>query len=343
MKNVVLLEATCCEGCWKEEREALLGLNMRLGLPLTWEWAGTDCCQWEGVECNSSTGRVTELKLYQLWSTNGPIQLDWHLNYSDFIVFKDLKSLNLSYNNWIVSCEDNEGLENLEVLSSNMDNAASIILFCLNRFSSLKSLYLSNNMFDATFNGPLLPNMKMKMKNVSVILLIFVLLEVMFCEGCWKEEREALLGLNLRFRLPLSWQWDGTDCCQWEGVECNSSTGRVAKLNLNQLWSSHVYDTQLDWHINYSDFIVFKDLKSLNLSYHYGIISCEDNEGLENLEVLDLSNMDNAASINLFCLNRLSSLKSLYLSSNMFDATFNSEDLFIYFFFLKDNNDRLLV
>ncbi|TKY65903.1 Polygalacturonase inhibitor [Spatholobus suberectus] len=164
----------------------------------------------------------------------------------------------------------------------------------------------------------------MKMKNISVILLNFVLLEVMCCEGCWKEEREALLGLNSRFDFPLSWDWDGTDCCQWEGVECNSSTGRVAKLNLYGLWSNGIF--QLDWHLNYSDFIVFKDLKSLNLTSYSGI-GCPDNEGLENLEVLDLSynGLDNAASI-LSCLDGFSSLKSLYLSYNWFDATFNGED-----------------
>ncbi|CAJ1803457.1 unnamed protein product [Sphenostylis stenocarpa] len=164
----------------------------------------------------------------------------------------------------------------------------------------------------------------MEMKNVSGILLIFVSLQVIWCEGCWEEEREALLGLNSRFGLPLSWQWEGTDCCEWEGVECNSSTGRVTKLDIYELWNDGI--TLLDWHINYSDFIVFKDLKSLNLSNSYGVVDCADNEGLENLEVLDLSfnDMDNVNDL-LICLNGFPSLKSLYLSYNRFDATFIGE------------------
>jgi len=122
----------------------------------------------------------------------------------------------------------------------------------------------------------LLQNLKMKMKNVTVALFIFISLEVIRCEGCWKEEREALWGLNSRFGFPLSWQWEGTDCCEWEGVECNSSTGRVAKLNLYGLWSGFIL---LEWHLNYADLVVFKDLKSLNLSRSAGIFDCADGEG----------------------------------------------------------------
>ncbi|KAK7373875.1 hypothetical protein VNO80_07295 [Phaseolus coccineus] len=163
----------------------------------------------------------------------------------------------------------------------------------------------------------------MKMKNVSVTLFIFVLMVVIRCEGCWKEEREVLWGLNSRFGFPLSWQWEGTDCCEWEGVECNSSTGRVAKLDLNGLWSTAFIPS--DWHLNYADLVVFKDLKSLNLSRSSGIFDCAGSEGWENLEVLDLSDsgMDKVTDI-LVCLNGLPSLKSLYLSYNRFHATFNA-------------------
>lgn len=84
----ILLKVTCCEGCWKQEREALIALNSRLGNAFS-SLDNTDCCQWEGVECNTTTRRVTAFKLQ---SNIGP----WHLNYSDLIIFKDLKSLYLS-------------------------------------------------------------------------------------------------------------------------------------------------------------------------------------------------------------------------------------------------------
>ncbi|WVZ07309.1 hypothetical protein V8G54_020655 [Vigna mungo] len=163
------------------------------------------------------------------------------------------------------------------------------------------------------------------MKYGSVTLLIFVLVEVIWCEGCWKEEREALWGLNARFGFPLSWQWEGTNCCEWEGVECNSFTGRVAKLDLQRLWSVPFIPS--DWHLNYSDLVVFKDLKSLNLSRSYGIFDCANSEGWKNLEVLDLSDSNIDVTNILVCLNGLPSLKSLYLSYNRFHTTFNGKDI----------------
>ncbi|XP_027352901.1 receptor like protein 21-like [Abrus precatorius] len=160
----------------------------------------------------------------------------------------------------------------------------------------------------------------MKLKNVGVFLLISVLFEAMCCEGCWNLEREALLGINFRFNFPFSWHWNSTDCCQWEGVECNATTKRVAKLNLYDLWMSDE-DSQHNWYLNYSDFIVFKDLKSLNLSSN-SILGCAESAGLENLEVIDLgyNDLNNTTSV-LSCLDGLSSLKSLYLPLNRFDVT----------------------
>ncbi|KAH1155203.1 hypothetical protein GYH30_050504 [Glycine max] len=155
-------------------------------------------------------------------------------------------------------------------------------------------------------------NRKMK-STVGVCLLFLVLLEAMCCEGCWKEERDALLVLNSRFDFPLS--WDGPDCCQWEGVECNSTTGRVAGLDLRWRWSFPPSNgTKL--YINYSDFVVFKDLKKLDLSWN-AISGCVGNEArLESLEFLDISyNYLDDAGI-LSCLDGLSSLKSLYLIDN---------------------------
>ncbi|XP_006601722.1 disease resistance protein isoform X6 [Glycine max] len=152
-------------------------------------------------------------------------------------------------------------------------------------------------------------NRKMK-STVGVCLLFLVLLEAMCCEGCWKEERDALLVLNSRFDFPLS--WDGPDCCQWEGVECNSTTGRVAGLDLQLRWSFPPSNGN-KLYINYSDFVVFKDLKKLDLSLN-GISGCVGNEArLESLEVLDISRnyLDDAGILS--CLDGLSSLKSLYL------------------------------
>ncbi|KAL2570852.1 hypothetical protein AAZV13_18G215600 [Glycine max] len=153
-------------------------------------------------------------------------------------------------------------------------------------------------------------NRKMKSSVVGVCWLILVLLEAMCCEGCWKEERDALLVLNSGFSL------EGPDCCQWEGVKCNSSTGRLTQLILR---------TDIAWlpepYINYSHFVVFKDLNNLDLSWN-AISGCVGNQvRLENLQVLDMSyNYLDAAGI-LSCLDGLSSLKSLSLRGNRLNTS----------------------
>jgi hypothetical protein len=109
---------------------------------------------------------------------------------------------------------------------------------------------------------------KKKMKSlICVFLLLFILLlEVMYCEGCWKQEREALIALNSHLGNAMSWPANiYTDCCEWEEVECNTTTGRVTKLTLQSLIGP--------WQLNYSDFAIFKDLKTLDLSSS-GISSC---------------------------------------------------------------------
>ncbi|KAG5142857.1 hypothetical protein JHK82_018552 [Glycine max] len=143
--------------------------------------------------------------------------------------------------------------------------------------------------------------MRIMKSTVGVCFLFFLLLEAIRCEGCWKEERDALLGLHSRFEDPYS--WDGPDCCQWKGVMCNSSTGRVAKLDISGRLAEQ-YST-----LNYSDFVVFKDLKNLDLSVNF-IPGCAGTEArLQNLEVLDMSNnyLDTASVLS--CLDGLSSLK----------------------------------
>lgn len=102
---------------------------------------------------------------------------------------------------------------------------------------------------------------------VCVFLLLLVLVEVMCCEGCLKQEREALVALNSHLVNAMYSPNTNTDCCEWEGIECNTTTGRVAKLRLH----AHIES------LNYSDFAIFKDLKTLNLSSS-GICTCSRTE-----------------------------------------------------------------
>jgi len=114
-------------------------------------------------------------------------------------------------------------------------------------------------LFTSKANLILLQNVKKKMKSLMcVFLLLFMFsLEVMYCEGCWKQEREALVALT--FSLENDMTAIPTDCCEWEGVECNTTTGRVTKIKLQY---AHTTGS-----LNYSDFAIFKDLKTLDLSF----------------------------------------------------------------------------
>jgi len=95
-------------GCIEEERDALLRIkasHMRtygFGFLRSWvDYGGGDCCGWERVSCNTTTGHVTDLSLYNLRRSDIDWWADrklWALNVSLFLHFKELKSLNLSYN-----------------------------------------------------------------------------------------------------------------------------------------------------------------------------------------------------------------------------------------------------
>ena len=113
--SVLLLLEGCrwciTDACSEDERAALLQLKPFFNyhkLLNNWvEVKGSDCCQWEGVECNtlSSSRRVIGLSLNY---TGGPNNQVWYLNASLFLSFKELKRLYLS-GNAIVGCVENEG------------------------------------------------------------------------------------------------------------------------------------------------------------------------------------------------------------------------------------------
>jgi len=98
-------------GCLEEERIALLHLKDSLNYPYgtslpSWMKADAHCCDWEGIVCNSSTGRVTGLLL---WSVRNQELGDWYLNASLFLPFQQLNGLSL-YGNHIAGWVEKKGL-----------------------------------------------------------------------------------------------------------------------------------------------------------------------------------------------------------------------------------------
>ncbi|KAI7980944.1 Receptor-like protein 13 [Camellia lanceoleosa] len=182
-------------GCLEEERRGLLELKDFLKsngavadriLP-TWTDRPADhhlneCCDWERVTCDPTTGHVTELSLYNIRDISGReyfyghknfnVEFEslseedfreyfqnrtWFINASVFLPFKELRNLNLSRNlfsGWI----DNQGFEGLSSLrklekldlGSNLFNDSNIFRY-LGALASIKTLIVSYNSLGGYF------------------------------------------------------------------------------------------------------------------------------------------------------------------------------------------------
>ncbi|KAK0571583.1 hypothetical protein LWI29_018384 [Acer saccharum] len=148
------------------------------------------------------------------------------------------------------------------------------------------------------------------------VLIFIVSLESGWSEGCLEQERFALLQLKPFFNsLHYLDNWvegdhNNSDCCQWERVGCNDTTGRVISLHL---WETRNLLEMGEWYLNASLFSPFQQLHSLYLIGNQ-IAGCVENQGwrLSNLEYLDLSS--NIFNDNILSsLSALSSFKTLYL------------------------------
>ncbi|XP_043817876.1 receptor-like protein 14 [Manihot esculenta] len=149
---------------------------------------------------------------------------------------------------------------------------------------------------------------QMELANIAKCLLLGVVImwiQIHGNKGCFEEERLALLdfkafigsnGFDADHLLP-SWIDDPTsNCCEWERVICNSTTGHVTELSLNNrrqydLESDSFYNDENSWYVNLSMFQQLKELKTLNLSYNHFDYSIGEQElkNLNNLRFLDIS------------------------------------------------------
>ncbi|MFQ6644329.1 hypothetical protein Gotur_017769 [Gossypium turneri] len=158
---VLSLGSGLCDGCLEEERFALFQLkpffelidykfqDLINGNIVYEKESSSNCCEWERVECNPITGRVTHLFLN--YSSN--MEIDWYLNASLFLPFAKLQNISLR-GNFITGCVANQGferlsskldkLENLDLSDNHFNNS---ILASLSELSLLKSLNLARNLF----------------------------------------------------------------------------------------------------------------------------------------------------------------------------------------------------
>nr|TKR98318.1 hypothetical protein D5086_0000204530 [Populus alba] len=135
---------------------------------------------------------------------------------------------------------------------------------------------------------------------------------------CLDEERSALLRIKSSFNYPIFLQSWGkvANCCSWEGVDCNFTTGRVVELHL-----SRIREEEMEiCYLNVSLFVPSKNCKYLYLSRNF-YSCCVENEGFERLSGLDSLEFSNlgvnkSTTASLSSLGGLSSLRSLYLYRN---------------------------
>ncbi|CAH1442604.1 unnamed protein product [Lactuca virosa] len=165
--------------------------------------------------------------------------------------------------------------------------------------------------------------------------------------GCIDVERRALLDIKFSLinlydskREDILSTWieygSGSDCCDWERVKCNTTTGHVTELSLCYLngfsYEDGRYMDEKVWPLNVSLFLHFEELTSLDLSSNHldgGIMKTELKRlsSLKMLEILDLSWNSDINSDILPSLSGLTSLISLDLGRTSMNGCFPANEL----------------
>ncbi|KAI7999084.1 Receptor-like protein 14 [Camellia lanceoleosa] len=190
----------------------------------------------------------------------------------------------------------------------------------------------------------------MSMWKIGIIGVLIVLVHLTGnSDGCLEWERRGLLefksflksnGSDANHLLP-TWvdekpddhhhQQIQSECCDWERVTCDPTTGHVTELSLDNIKNLAYGDYNNIWIINASLFLPFEELRSLNLSYNL-FSGWAHNEGFEKLsalrklETLNLESNEFNDSI-LPSLSALRSLKMLDLRANKIGGLFPAHGL----------------
>ncbi|KAG2726091.1 hypothetical protein I3760_01G095900 [Carya illinoinensis] len=183
---VIFVQIHEYKSCLEEERIGLLHLKSFLkSIPYTNSnyllpsWVDNsksiECCGWERVRCNSTTSHIIELSLENLkqdpyYGEHNYEKVNfgdrWLLNVSMLKPFKELRSLDISFNaigGWIPyeGFEKLSSLRNLEILNLGYnffhDNG---ILQSLGDVTSLKTLNLTRNLLEGYFPAQELVGLK---------------------------------------------------------------------------------------------------------------------------------------------------------------------------------------
>ncbi|KAL4340836.1 hypothetical protein GQ457_08G000280 [Hibiscus cannabinus] len=350
------------EGCLEEERLALSRLkpffpfiDSTFGGPAGSDFfsydydsveekeSSIDCCKWERVECNPTTGRLTHLFLnvtYMYWydaASGYYSKKSWYLNASLFLPFQELQYLSLSGNS-IAGCVADQGFEKfssrlkkLEILDLSSNYFNDSILISISELPSLKSLNLRDNWYLTLLNPTNGIKMLSKLNNLETLNLSFNNLGNNILSQLY--DFTSLKSLNLQ-GCGLEGTINLLDDNGIEAIESSIQEKRESRLNkLEVLGLAHNQFTNTI----FSSLAALPNLKSLNLGGNKlkGAINVKDLNALSNLEELGLSanevtefipsqelSLMNLKVLNLLgnpldnsilaTLGRLSNLKTLY-------------------------------
>uniref|UniRef100_A0A7N2LDJ8 Leucine-rich repeat-containing N-terminal plant-type domain-containing protein n=1 Tax=Quercus lobata TaxID=97700 RepID=A0A7N2LDJ8_QUELO len=124
------------------------------------------------------------------------------------------------------------------------------------------------------------------------VVLVLVHFGMNGCFGCWEQERIALLQLKASIDHASEYDFSVwnlsnkvSDCCEWERVKCNITTGRVIQLTLNGTLGPWSREDRGRWYFNASMFLPFEELQYLDLSSN-SIPGWVPNEGFERFSAL---------------------------------------------------------
>ncbi|KAL4366039.1 receptor-like protein 9a [Arachis hypogaea] len=155
-------------GCFPEEKRSLLEFKASYSddslLPSWVDEPNSNCCEWERVTCDPSSNHVTDLSLHGLYK-DGSMPNHYgvfdcygspSLNSSLFLPFKELRTLNLSFNCfgdfiWNPDNRSTSTLETLETFDLSHNNLNEGVLEFLFGLTSLKNLIFAANNFVGLF------------------------------------------------------------------------------------------------------------------------------------------------------------------------------------------------
>ncbi|KAG7944326.1 hypothetical protein I3843_15G094500 [Carya illinoinensis] len=231
-----LFQLSSIHGCLREERVALLrfkaSLNSSYDYLTSWNSSHeeSNCCDWEYVKCDNTTGRVIKIDLYHVRDFSNTNHEVWYLNSSLFLSFQELKYLDLSWNEisgWVPNegFERLSGLSKLEVLYLDGNYINESFLSSLGQILSLKKLYLryNNLLVDRPINIPI--SELRRLKNLQELYLDGSNIDRSFLRKVGAMTSLNVLtirGCRLNGSLPIVQGWMGN---------MTSLTGIVLKKN----------------------------------------------------------------------------------------------------------------